>query len=128
MTRNVNYNTKQKDMIMNVLKNTKKEFTIKEIYENVSDIGLTTIYRLVDKLVEEDRIKKTIGSDKQTYYQYLEECDEENHFYLKCNKCGTLIHVDCDCLSDLLSHISKEHNFTASNKNIILNGICENCK
>ena len=128
MTRNVNYNTKQKDMIMNVLKNTKKEFTIKEIYENVSDIGLTTIYRLVDKLVEEDRIKKTIGSDKQTYYQYLEDCSEENHFYLKCNKCGTLIHVDCDCLGDLLSHISKEHNFSASNKNIILNGICEKCK
>ncbi len=128
MTRNINYNTKQKDMIMNILKNTKKEFTIKEIYENVSDIGLTTIYRLVDKLVEEDRIKKTIGSDKQTYYQYLEDCNEENHFYLKCNKCGTLIHVDCDCLSDLLSHISKEHNFIPSNKNIILNGICENCK
>ena len=128
MSRNDSYNTKQKELILNVLKSKKKEFTIKEIYDEVKDqTGLTTIYRLVDKLVEDNIINKNIGKDNITYYQYLEKCDAHNHFYLKCEKCGKLEHVDCDCIMDLSKHISKDHNFKPNKENIIINGICENC-
>ena len=121
------YNTKQKDLILNVIKKEKKEFTIKDIYSKLDGIGLTTIYRLVDKLVDEGRISKTIGKDNQTYYQYLEECNEDNHFYLKCDNCGSMIHIDCDCIGDLSKHISDEHNFKLNENNIIINGICKKC-
>ena len=39
-------------------------------------------------------------TNNNTYYEYLAKCDCCNHFYLKCQKCGTLIHVDCDCIND----------------------------
>jgi Fe2+ or Zn2+ uptake regulation protein len=77
------YNTKQKDLILNVIKKEKKEFTIKDIYSKLDGIGLTTIYRLVDKLVEDKVLNKSISKDNITYYQYLEKCEHENHFYLK---------------------------------------------
>ena len=121
------YNTKQKDLILNVLKNKKKEFTVKDIYDELNNkVGLTTIYRLVDKLVLEGRINKSI-SNNITYYQYLEDCNEENHFYLKCDNCGRLVHIDCDCIVELSEHIFKEHNFKPNKNKIIISGICKEC-
>ncbi len=129
MQRSDTYNTKQKKQIMDVIKNNDKPFTVKDIYEKINSIaGLTTIYRLVDKMVEEDKLKKYIGKDNKTYYQYLESCDKENHFYLKCNSCGNITHIDCDCIDDLYTHILNNHKFKLSKKNIIINGICNKCQ
>lgn len=123
----MSYNTKQKEIISDALKKHKKEFTIKEIYNELDGkIGLTTIYRTVDKLVGDEVINKYIGVDNITYYQYLEKCDKDNHFFLKCEKCGGIIHVDCDCIEDLSNHISLIHHFLLKD-NIIINGICSNC-
>ena len=128
MSRSECYNTKQKDLILNTIKNKKNEFKIKDIYEELNEeVGLTTIYRYVDKLVDEKVVNKYISKDNVTYYQYLKHCDEENHFYLKCNDCGNLTHVDCSCIEDLSNHIFKHHQFKASRENVIINGLCKKC-
>lgn len=128
MARSESYNTKQKDVILNAIKHQRQEFTINDIYNQIKDkAGLTTIYRLVDKLVLDGRLSKYIGKDNTTYYQYLEECDEDNHFYLKCEYCGDMVHIDCDCIEDLSSHIFKKHKFKPNKEHIIINGICEKC-
>ena len=122
------YNTKQKEIILDIIKKYDHEFTVQDIYEQVKDsTGLTTIYRLVDKLVAEGLISKTIDDKNKPHYNYLGECDEINHFYLKCDKCGDYIHTDCDCISDISKHILKEHNFRTTSKHIIINGICDKC-
>ena len=129
MPRNDTYNTKQKELILNIIKKQQKEFTVKDIYNELNNkTGLTTVYRLIDRLVDDNIIKKTIGKDNKTKYQYLEKCEEENHFYLKCNKCNIIQHVDCDCIKDLSNHILKNHEFNAEKENIIINGICKNCQ
>ena len=62
MARSESYNTKQKNIIVNVIKHQKQEFTIKDIYNKVKGkTGLTTIYRLTDKLVQDGRLSKYIG-------------------------------------------------------------------
>lgn len=128
MARNESYNTKQKDIIFDVIKRQTHEFTIKDIYNEVCDkTGLTTIYRLVDKLVEDGCLSKFIGKDNITYYQYLEKCDCNNHFYLKCDICGSMIHIDCDCIEDLSNHILNNHKFNLSKEHIIINGTCNKC-
>ena len=122
------YKTKQKDNILNIIKNKDKEFTVKEIYNEINDsTGLTTIYRLFERLENDGILGKSIGKDNTTYYYYLGNCCCENHFYLKCDKCGTLIHIDCDCIGDLYKHILNDHKFKLSKEHIIINGICNNC-
>ena len=123
-----NYKTKQRDILINVIKKHKKEFTVKELYDELNgEIGLTTVYRMVDKLVLENVVSKSIGKDNTTYYQYLEKCDCDNHYYLRCDKCGNIIHVDCDCINDLSNHILKKHGFITNKEHIILQGTCSNC-
>ena len=129
MKRNSHYNTKQKNIIIDYIKNVKNDFTIKDIYNSLNkEIGLTTIYRFIDELLEHDEIAKTIGDDNITYYHYLENCNEDNHFYLKCDNCGEMIHVDCDCIKELSHHITNNHKFIPSKKNIIIPGTCDKCK
>lgn len=124
----MSYRTKQKDLIREIIKKQNNEFTIKDIYEKVKDnTGLTTIYRMVDKMVDEHELNKYIGKDNITYYQYLEKCEHDNHFYLKCDKCGSLAHIDCDCINDLSKHITKEHGFKLNKEQIIINGLCSKC-
>ena len=128
MARNNSYETKQKDMILDVIKNNHKSFTIKDIHEILKDkVGLTTIDRLVDKLVEDGSLNKTLGDNNMAYYQYLEKCNHLNHFYLKCDNCGDLVHVDCDCISDLFSHMLEEHCFKANREKIVISGLCKKC-
>ena len=128
MNRLESYNTKQKDLILNIIKNQKKAFTVKDIYNELnSEVGLTTIYRFIDKLVECNRLNKYIAKDNITYYEYLKECDKTNHFYLKCELCGNLDHVDCDCISELFNHIFNEHSFKPNKERVIINGLCQKC-
>ena len=129
MIRGESYNTKQKELILKIIKKQKNKFTVKDIYNKLNNsVGLTTIYRFIDKLVLDNVLTKNIDTDNITYYQYLEQCEQENHFYLKCDKCGCMIHIDCDCINDLTSHILKKHNFIPNKKKIIINGICNNCE
>ena len=122
------YSTKQKELIMSVVIGINKEFTIKDVYNKLnSEVGLTTIYRFIDKMVFDGFILKRIDNDGNTYYQYLEKCDEDNHFYLKCEKCKCVTHVDCDCIKELSNHIKTHHSFNINNNRILINGLCNKC-
>lgn len=120
MSRNETYKTRQKELILDVIKNFKNDFTIKEIYEKLNqNVGLTTIYRTISKLVEEGKIKKSIDYNNVVHYQYLDEC--------QCDKCGSITHVDCDCINDFTNHVLKNYSFKVDNVNIIIKGICKKC-
>ena len=60
------YNTKQKDLIIEAIKQQQKEFTIKDLYKSLdTNIGLSTIYRLIDKMILDGKIKKTISKNNK---------------------------------------------------------------
>lgn len=123
------YKTRQKDEILEFIRNQKGDFLVKDIYAFFHErIGLSTIYRMVDRLVLEGVLKKSINKNNVTSYQYLEECEEKNHFYLKCRCCGKMIHVDCDCICDFIDHISLKHQFMIDTNNIVLFGYCFKCQ
>lgn len=122
------YSTKQKEIILDYLKKSNRELDANDIYQGLNkEVGLTTIYRYLDKLVYDNKLQK-ITEDKKVKYRYLEDCTCDNHFYLKCSQCGDLFHIDCDCLETLHKKILKNHNFDIEHRNIILSGICLACK
>ena len=124
----MSYNTKQKNKILKIVKSINKEFTIKDIYKELNgDVGLTTIYRFINNLVKDNNLNKITGEDNITYYEYLKSCNKDNHFYLKCNHCLKLIHIDCDCIKEIEKHILNNHNFYINNQKIVINGICSKC-
>jgi Fur family ferric uptake transcriptional regulator len=92
-------------------------------------IGQTTIYRHLEKLLAEGKIRKYLpGDGESSCYQYVEngpECRE--HFHLKCEVCGDLIHADCELLDAIDQHLLTEHDFQINALKTVLYGTCKKC-
>ena len=125
----MSYSTKQKEIIAAKIAEEPGDFTIKSLCDALEgqDISRATIYRAIEQLETAGVLKKLVGSDGNVRYQYLDDCAERGHCYLKCKKCGRLDHVDCDDLSELEEHIMREHKFKVDEGDLIINGICEVC-
>lgn len=125
------YNTRSKNSVLEEVKCFNKDFTAKDIKDSLDNkninIGLTTIYRELNELEEKNIIKKYYNDNNTAHYEYLCSCENDNHFYLKCMKCGMTKHVDCDCINEFSSHILREHNFNLNNNNLFISGICDEC-
>jgi Fur family ferric uptake transcriptional regulator len=92
-------------------------------------IGRTTVYRHLERLVDAGKLRRyTLEGEKSACYQYIEESGEcREHFHLKCEKCGTLIHLECNMLNDITGHVRKEHRFEINPLKTIFYGTCRKC-
>lgn len=121
------YKTKQKDYILNLIKAYNREFTAFELYNDLNKkAGLTTVYRHLNKLLEEERLK-IYQKNNMNYYVYLDELDSKNQYYLKCVKCHHLEKVDCSFYEELNKHLLKHHFFTPLEGRLIIEGVCKKC-
>ncbi len=128
------YKTKQGELITSLLKKySDKHLTADEIAELLREqgcsVGKATVYRNLDKLTAGGLARKyTLEDGSPACYQYIgsEECRE--HFHLKCLRCGGVIHLECDYLGDLSSHLIEHHGFELDASKIVLYGICASCK
>lgn len=133
MTESQGYRTKQRAIIEKVFAENSGHITIDGLLNDLKKrgetVGRTTVYRTLEKLVNEGKARKYSSSmGESVCYQYTEKshkCTE--HFHLKCDGCGRLIHIECEHITGLSKHIKKDHKFTVNNLKTILYGICEDC-
>ena len=123
MTRG-NYKTKAKEQLEQIISRIEGDFSIKDLSELLEQsdihIGTSTIYRIIDDFAFSGLVKKIFDSTGTAKYQYVEQCHNQNHFYLKCDNCGKTTHVDCEELGNFTNHIATEHNFKINKSLIIL--------
>ena len=131
------YHTRQQELLVAFLKETHgKHFTAEDVrihFEgSKSSIGIATVYRHLEKLASDGIVTKyVIDEHSAACYEYTGDCaheDSEPHFHLKCEVCGTLIHLECDELFCIQSHLQKDHGFTLNPLRTVFYGICADCK
>ena len=120
------YNTKQRELILDNIKK-RTDFTIKDLEISLPEVGQTTIYREINKLLKSGELIKIIKNNSNTHYQYINKCNCDHHIYLKCTICGEMTHIDCEFINDIKKHIKLDHNFKMNTDNLIFNGICQKC-
>lgn len=126
------YQTRQRKLILNFLKENTAHLTALDIFEHLKQqgvsIGMATIYRTLDKFAEDGLVKKfTIDERSGACYQISNGAECETHFHLKCLKCGKLIHLSCDFMEHMEKHIFDEHSFVVSSGKTIIYGTCADC-
>ncbi|MDD6490059.1 MAG: Fur family transcriptional regulator [Clostridia bacterium] len=128
------YKTKQREAILKYLvDNSDSHVTVCQIADYLSSngnhVGVTTIYRHLEKLLEQGLVRKyTVDGSTGACFQYVQEnsrCRE--HFHLKCEKCGCLIHLECSHLDELYEHIYDDHAFRINPFRTVFYGICKEC-
>ena len=95
-------------------------------------VGMTTVYRQLDKMVEEGIVKKYIlDSSSAACFEYVDnhsECEAKGCTHLKCTGCGKLIHLHCDDLIATERHILEEHGFKTDMTRTVIYGLCDECQ
>ncbi|MGI6579424.1 MAG: Fur family transcriptional regulator [Saccharofermentanales bacterium] len=130
------YKTQQKTELMSYLESMKgKHVTVNQIIEYFSEIGVqigvTTIYRQLNKLVDSGHVKKYfIDEISGSCFEFVDHnCENpvQDHFHLKCENCDQLIHFQCKEVTELQKHVKAEHGFIIDPVRTVFYGICEKC-
>lgn len=126
------YRTKQRQRILDCLTaNSHRHITADDVAaflrERGETVGKTTIYRYLEKLVDEGRVRKFTADGESACFQYISDGICARHFHLKCIGCGRLIHLECGYLSQLETHIYEEHHFTIHSGRTVFYGECADC-
>jgi Fur family ferric uptake transcriptional regulator len=129
------YQTRQGQLILDYMKTlggshvTVNQLVSRFAAAGETGISQTTIYRRLEKLLAQGKIRKYFLSDGEgACYQYVEEdqsCQE--HFHLKCEVCGDLIHADCELLDTINEHLLADHDFRINALKTVLYGTCKKC-
>ena len=131
------YKTKQMTEILTFLKSVQgRHVTVNEICdffrEKGISVGTTTIYRHLEKMVKEGLAAKyVIDGSSSACFEYLgaeEHCHKTSCFHCKCEKCGKLIHIQCDEIECLSRHMTEHHDFQLDPKRTVFYGICNECR
>lgn len=134
MDRSKTYKTKQSNSVLEYLKsNTEKHFSVEDIYmalkANNQFVGKTTIYRNLDKLIEKGLVKKfVIENKKDSFFQYVNQDECNDHYHLKCQICMKLIHISNSKSKELKSYFDKIYKFKLDSQDIVLYGTCDSCR
>ena len=126
------YSTKQRSVILELLKESSAHTTVKDILLRLEEKGITvstaTVYRALEKFEKEGLVRKmSFGDGIGACYQYMGDGSCHGHFHLKCTECGELIHLSCDFLDKMEKHIYDEHSFTISSGRTVIYGKCAKC-
>ena len=88
--------TKQKEFIKEYLKNSYIHRTafdvLKSAKENNINIGLTSIYRILNKMVEKQEAFSIITKDNIVHY----DTNRGDHYHFICTSCNKIIDIDYD--------------------------------
>jgi len=102
--------------------------TASEIYGAIkvrsSQIGLATVYRTLDAMVERGDVAAVRTGNAVRY-----DLKHHHHHHLICQVCGTVTDVDAsEVPGDLITFFESETGFDLTNASIQLNGTCASCK
>lgn len=119
--------TRQKRVILKVLRSTKSHPTADWIYEQarkeIPDISLGTVYRNLNLLKEAGEIMElSYGS---TYRRF--DGNPENHYHFHCQECGKVIDIDLPMQYDLDEYIKKNQGHLVKTHRLEFYGICKEC-
>ncbi|GHV48969.1 transcriptional repressor [Clostridia bacterium] len=126
------YSTKQGEAVLSYFRTLgDTHTTVEQISAHFADngipIGITTIYRHLDKLEQNGSVRKLIVDGiSGACYQYVSK-NESDSFHLKCERCGKLYRLDCHSVGEFENHILQSHEFHIDLAKTVLYGMCKDC-
>lgn len=114
-----------------------EHMTAEDIFELVKEdypeIGLATIYRTVQLLLDMQLVDRIMLDDGCVRYEIGDFLDEQeghrhHHHHLICTECGSVSAFRDDLLEDLEAYIEKETGFQVTDHELKFYGVCKKCR
>lgn len=120
--------TKGRVEVLRLLKNNPDPLSVEEIYNGISREScksLTTAYRIVNQLEENNIIRRVIQKDGVSFYAF--SLSPHKH-YIICSECGSLYPIDKCPIKPFEDFVKKESGYEVTGHIIEFYGICPKCK
>ena len=126
------YATDQREMLLSFLReHPDQQFSIEEISNQLcigKEISISTIYRNINKLVEEEAVRRFSKEGSRKFlYQFIGVGNCSEHLHLTCNLCGQIYHVNDESMKMILLS-ALQSDFIIDKKKSMLYGVCRKCK
>ena len=119
--------THQRQVISDCLK-TLNHPTVDEIQTCVNrtapTINKATIYRTMNRMVEDGEIIRIVGDDGAFHY----DATLDAHYHMLCEECGALSDVDMPVLPQIDQYFPPDSDFRLTGHDVIFRGICSKCR
>lgn len=120
--------SKQRELILNCIKENPRHLTADSIYEIVKkdnpNLSLGTVYRNLAQLVEHDMILKISISGEPDRY----DGNVDDHLHFLCIDCGKVQDLFLDELTAIRSLVEQKGDVKIESFDILLKGTCSECK
>ena len=125
---NTSKHSRQRDAILEALRDTKAHPTADWVYEEVRksipNISLGTVYRNLAKLSDDNVIAKLgLGTGVEHF-----DGNPEPHYHVMCTECGAIDDIEAQPLNELNDWASKLFKGEIYKHSAIFFGKCEKCK
>ena len=132
------YKSKHRDQILSILQENEKEHMtagqiLDELRASGISIGVATIYRQLERMVEEGLVNKyIIDANSPACFEYVDRqttCGEEC-FHCKCEKCGKVVHIERKSVEAAMQSLSgsEGNGFELDCTRTLFYGICGDCR
>lgn len=115
--------------VLNILEGSEDARTAEDIYKTLSETGcrinLSTVYRILDSLVDRRIVSRSVLMDQNKALYEL--CGRQHRHYLICTACRRKVEIG-DCPLHRLEHdMAAETGFRIEAHRLELYGICPEC-
>ena len=121
-------NTRQRRAVAALLNDLNAFASAQELHELLEDrgerVGLSTVYRNLQSLVDAGDIDALRGDDGETRYRL---CSSGHHHHLVCRSCGRTVEVEGPTVERWADRVSAEHGFTQVSHQLEIFGNCPDC-
>lgn len=124
--------TKQREVIVEEFFRDPVHLSAEELFKRVQDrdpkIGLASIYRTLNSLVDAGLAVERRFLDKTSVYEYNDP--HEHHDHLICMRCHHIFEFENEEIESLQESVAKRLGFTLTDHKLELYGVCnkKNCK
>jgi Fur family ferric uptake transcriptional regulator len=124
--------TPQRQLILKAfIQKPSEHLSAEEVYmivkDGYPDIGLATVYRTLDLLVELEVLRKIDLGDNRTRYE-INQHDSHYHHHMICLSCGKVQEFDHDLLETLEKLLTQKTGFQIIDHQLKFFGYCCYCK
>lgn len=120
--------TRQKKVILEELSHLKSHPSAYEVYEAVRKrlpkISMGTVYRNLQRLAETGTVKSLQPSSSQRRYDE----NPNDHYHVRCQKCGCLVDVWLEPLKGMEKKVSQMTRFSIEGHFLEFYGVCPCCR
>jgi len=120
--------TRQRAAVDQILSHLEEFRTAQQIHDVLrhqgDSVGLTTVYRTLQAMVESGELDALRTDDGETAYR---RCSRGHHHHLVCRSCGRTVEVSGPAVERWASAVADEHGFRDVSHDLEIFGTCGSC-